>query len=231
MESSFDSIKIDIKYIEKNMQKSNFNSSNYWNKIYQRTDNHKLGWYEEDAEPSFRLILKSQINQQSSILNVGAGSTTLTEKLLNSGYQNIILNDISDAALSNLKQRLPQQSVDKIHWIIDDLTNSTEISQLDPVDLWHDRAVFHFFLTDHDQENYFKLVKKTVKVNGYAILAAFNLDSATKCSGLDIQRYDAQTIQKKLGAEFQLIDSFHHIYTMPSGDTRNYIYTLFQKTN
>jgi len=112
---------------------------------------------------------------------------------------------------------------------VDDLTNPTEINVLQNLDLWHDRAVLHFFTDANSQETYFELIKKLVKQNGFVIIAAFNLNGATKCSGLPVHRYDANLLQEKLGNGFELIESFDYIYTMPSSDTREYIYTLFKR--
>ena len=72
-------------------------------------------------------------------------------------------------------------------------------------------------------------MKNLVHKYGYVILAEFNLASADKCSGLPVCRYDVELLKEKLGENFNLITSFDHDYTMPSGDKRTYIYTLFQK--
>jgi hypothetical protein len=142
-------------------------------------------------------------------------------------YENIIATDISNTALNILKNRLTSNQ--KIQTIVDDLTHPIELKTMPPVDLWHDRAVLHFFITEEDQNTYFELLKSKIKPNGHVILAAFNLDGATKCSGLPIKQYDANSLTEKLGNNFSLIDHFNYTYTMPNGNTREYIYTLFKK--
>ncbi len=203
--------------------------TSHWNKTYNR-EIQKLGWYEDNPEQSLKLIEKCKLNKDASILNVGSGASTLIDELVKLDYKNIIANDLSSNALDKLKERLGNDS-SKIKWIVDDLTQSTELNNLVEIDLWHDRAVLHFFNEPEEQNCYFDLVRKLVKKNGYVIIASFNLDGAEKCSGLYVFRYNKEMIQKRLGSDFELIEAFDHTYTMPSGDTREYAYTLFQRKN
>jgi len=200
----------------------------HWNNAYTKTEVHKLGWYEDNLEPSLRLIKKCNLNLDASILNVGAGATTLIDELLKQGYTNIIANDLSETALEKLKERLGDKK-DAIKWVVDDLTKPTVLISLDKIDLWHDRAVVHFFNDENEQNTYFNLVKTLVKNNGFVIIATFNLNGATKCSGLPVHRYNQEMLQGKLGEGFKLLQAFNYNYTMPSGDTRAYVYTLFKK--
>ena len=200
----------------------------HWNNAYDKAAIDKLGWYEENPEPSLRLIKKCHLNKDASLLHVGAGATTLVDELLKQGYKNIIANDLSATALEKLRERLGNKS-SEVKWVVDDLTKPTELNHLGEIDLWHDRAVLHFFNDKEDQDTYFNLIHKLVKKNGYVIIATFNLDGATKCSGLPVHRYDKNKLQAKLGNDFELIEAFDHTYKMPSGDTREYVYTLFKR--
>ena len=138
-------------------------------------------------------------------------------------------NDISASALEKLKDRLGPQLAGKVQWMVDDLTRPDLLYALEQVDLWHDRAVLHFFTDPADRRAYFDLLRKLVKAEGYVIIAAFNLDGAEKCSGLQVYRYDQHMLHEQLGEGFSLIKAFDYTYLMPSGDTREYIYTLFQR--
>jgi len=205
----------------------NTNSKQHWENVYAKTDHSKLGWYEENPQPSLDLISKINLKSDAKILNVGAGATTLVDKLLDLNYTNIIATDISENALKVLTDRIKSNQFVKT--IVDDLTNPTVLKNMEKVDLWHDRAVLHFFIKEKDQDTYFNLLKSKIRPKGYVILATFNFDGATKCSGLPIKQYDAKTLSDKMGVDFLLIDNFNHTYTMPSGDTREYVYTMFQK--
>lgn len=214
--------------MQKTIEIERIDYKSHWNKAYSSVDSNKLGWYEVDVSPTMSLIKKAGVGPSSRILNVGAGSTTLIDNLLDHGYNNLLATDISDIALASLQARIGNLRT-KVEWIVDDLTNSTVLNKIDPVDLWIDRAVLHFFTEEADQQSYFSLLRKKVHKYGYVILAEFSLSSADKCSGLPVHRYSADLLQEKLGSEFEQVASFDYDYTMPSGDLRTYIYTMFQR--
>ncbi len=208
--------------------KVNEDLQSYWDTIYTVVDYQKNGWFEEVPQQSLDLIHQLNLDKDARILNVGAGTTTLVDFLLKQNFNNISATDISSTALEILKDRL-QDNAKKIDWITDDLTNPTLLLDLAPVDLWIDRAVFHFFTEVKDQETYLNLLAQKVKKGGYVILATFNLKGASKCSGLPVRRYNELMLKTKLKDNFDLVESFEYTYTMPSGDTRPYIYTLFKR--
>jgi len=203
------------------------NDKNHWEAVYTKYDHTELGWFEENPKSSLDLIELCDLNSESRLLNVGAGATTLVDKLIDLDYKNILATDISENALDVLKNRISSNL--NVKTIADDLTNPTILNTIESVDLWHDRAVLHFFTEEKDQDTYFDLLKSKVKTNGYVILAMFNFDGATKCSGLPIKQYDANLLAEKLGSGYELLKSFNHTYVMPSGDSREYVYTLFKK--
>lgn len=208
--------------------KVNEDLQEYWDTIYTVVDYEKNGWYEKVPEKTLELIEKLELDKNAQIINIGAGTTTLVDELLDKEFTNISATDISNTALELLKERLDKKS-SSIKWIVDDLTNPSELLDIEPTDLWIDRAVFHFFTEPKDQDTYIDLISKKVKKDGHVILAAFNLSGASKCSGLPVRRYNELMLKEKLKDNFELVESFNYIYTMPSGDTRPYIYTLFKR--
>jgi len=202
----------------------------HWNDMYSKGGTNALGWFEENPAPSLRLIEKCHLPHNALILHAGAGASTLIDSLLNKGYQNQIATDISEVALENLKTILGKVKSGQIQWVIDDLTHPVKLLNITPVDLWHDRATLHFFQEEREQKTYFDLVRILVKKDGYVIIAAFNLEGADKCSGLPVFRYNKKMLSERLGDTFQPLDFFNYTYTMPSGEQREYIYTLFRKT-
>jgi SAM-dependent methyltransferase len=201
----------------------------HWNAAYQKSPVTNLGWYEENPTPSVELIESCNLPKEALIFNAGAGATTLISELLAKGYENIVVNDISSVALSELKSQLPAPMNATVQFVVDDLTNPSELLKIKNVDLWHDRAVLHFFTEEKQQKAYFDLLKGALKPKGFVILAEFNLEGAKKCSGLDVFNYNEKMLQERLGSEFVLLKSFNYTYTQPSGNTREYVYTLFQK--
>lgn len=202
---------------------------NHWNKVYTATNHENTGWYQESAEPSLKLIASCNLGKNATILNVGTGVSTMVTDLLKEGYKNVVVNDISKSALDVLKKQIPTDLLSNIQFIEDDITNPKIILKIPKVDLWHDRAVLHFFLEKEQQDAYFNLLKSKVKLGGFVIIAEFHTSGALKCSGLDLCRYDAESIQEKLGKDFKLVKEFQYTFISPSGGKRPYIYTLFQR--
>lgn len=210
---------------------STYDFEKHWNNAYRKTPIKSLGWYEEKPKPSLELIRECNLQDDALIFNAGVGASNIVESLLNEGYTNIVVNDISSSSLLELKNNITAHNHSNVNFIVDDLTKPTTLIALKNVDLWHDRAVLHFFTEKKQQEAYFNLLKKVVKVGGFVILAEFNKEGAKKCSGLDIVNYDEKMLQIKLGNEFELKKYFNYTYIQPSGNTREYIYTLFQRIN
>ena len=204
------------------------NLKEHWNRAYDKADN-QLGWFEENPAQTMQLIESCKLEKDVRILNVGVGTTTLIDALLDAGYINLIANDLSDLALQKLKERIKKSHNYDLNCITDDLTNPIELQNIEPIDLWIDRAVLHFFLQVKEQTAYFNLIKKIVAKNGYVLIAVFALDGAEKCCGLDLKRYNVEMLQNNLGTDFKLITSFNHTFINPFGGERPYIYTLFKR--
>lgn len=209
---------------------SKINYKNHWNKVYYKSEINKLGWYEESPKPSLDLIKKCKLNKDAVILDVGSGATTLIEKLLEQGYNNIIATDISAVALEKAKEKLKTEKAKLVKWIVDDITNPEYLTEPGTIDLWHDRTMFHFLTEENQKEGYLSTLKGLVKVGGFVIIAVFSLEGAKKCSGLDVVNYDHTMISKFLGDNFELMEQFPYLYIQPSGGERPYVYTLFLRT-
>lgn len=204
------------------------NLSQHWDQAYEARTLDALGWYESSPTPTLDLIAKSGLSKDARILNVGAGATTLIDELLAQDYTGLIANDLSPKALALLQTRLGD-AAEKVEWIVDDLTQAKLLPSITPVDLWHDRAVLHFFNEAEEQKSYFDLLRQLVKKGGYVLISTFHLDGAEKCCNLKVHRYNEDMIQERLGDEFQLIEAFKHIYYNPRGEERAYVYTLFER--
>ncbi len=209
---------------------STSNPENHWNTVYESKDDAQLGWFESNPATTIELIEKATLAKDAKILNVGAGTTTLIDALLEKGYTNLLASDISEVAMQKLQQRISEKYAYNLDCIVDDLTAPTKLNQLSNVDLWIDRAVLHFFLTEKEQKAYFDLVRKTVRPKGYVLIAVFALDGADKCSGLPLYKYNAEMLSEQLGSDFTLQEHFNHTYINPFGGERPYIFTLFQKS-
>jgi ubiquinone/menaquinone biosynthesis C-methylase UbiE len=209
------------------MKEINTTSKEHWQKVYTR-DEATLGWYQKEASASLQMIENCQLDKNARIIDVGSGASVMLDNLLDLGYNQLTASDISSKGLQKSQERLGEKA-NKITWIVDDLCNPKVLSEIEQVDLWHDRAVLHFFTEEKDRQTYFELLDKKVKKGGQVILAVFNTQTAKKCSGLVLKQYDKGLLCQFLGQGYELLEHFNYDYTMPSGDVREYIYTRFRK--
>lgn len=205
-------------------------SKEHWNKVYTNNPITQLGWYEAQSFPSVQLIERCAVPKHYPIIDIGSGTSALISDLLELGYQNLYPIDISDVALEKAKAVLGKERAAQVHWIVDDITNPSSVLQLQNAAVWHDRAVFHFLTEEQHRQTYHSLLQKIVMPGGFVIMATFAMDGATKCSGLPVQRYSAESLSEFFGDEFRLVESSNYTYQMPSGELRPYVYTRFQKT-
>lgn len=201
----------------------------HWNNVYSSSSVNQLGWYEDKPSVSLELIERCSINKHDPILDVGSGATTLIDFLVNQQYQRIIALDISEIAIEKLQTRLSAEKASQVQWLIGDITNPTTFLELRDIAIWHDRALLHFLTEFEQQQAYLSNLKRVVRDGGFVIIATFAKEGASQCSGLNVKRYDHQSLAAFLGEEFELKESVDFEYQMPSGSMRPYVYGRFQK--
>jgi ribosomal protein L11 methylase PrmA len=201
----------------------------HWNKKYINTPLTQLGWYESKSQPSLQLIENCAVAKDSVVVDVGSGISALIANMLELGYQNLYAVDISDIALEKAKALLTKEQAAQVHWVVDDITKPSNVLQIQNVNVWHDRAVFHFLTEEQHRQTYRSLLQKIVMSGGFVIISAFAMNGATMCSGLPVQRHSVESLSEFLGAGFKLMESLDYTYHNPSGDLRPYVYTRFQK--
>lgn len=200
----------------------------HWDSKYQHTEQKSLGWYEENPQPSLNLIKEFSVSKADVILDVGSGSSTLIDHLIQEGYSQIIATDISAQGLAITQKRLGD-SASQVRFVVDDLTAPAQLDSIKNISIWHDRAVLHFFTEEKDQKLYVRLLNSILKPGGFALISTFAKEGLTKCSGLDIRQYDEGSMVKLLGDEFKLIRSMPYTYQTTWGQERPFIYVIFQR--
>lgn len=199
----------------------------HWNKIFISKADAELGWYENNFTQTLKFLDSIPHKpDETTIFLPGAGTSLLADMLSEKGYNKLILNDISDEAISKLKNRIVNS--DHIIWLDYDISKPVAFD-LPLVDIWIDRAVLHFLIKEEEISGYFDNVKSLLKKGGYILLAEFSLTGAPKCAGLELHRYSVKEMSERLGSEFRLIAHEDYTYINPSGEKRPYIYALFKK--
>jgi SAM-dependent methyltransferase len=147
------------------------------------------------------------------------------DRLLDRGFTNITVADVSATALQRARARLGARAP-RVQWVVGDLR---ELHLARPADVWHDRAVLHFLTSAEDQDAYVASLRRNLRAGGHAILATFAADGPTMCSGLPVARYDAPSLAARLGPEFELVRASVHAHPTPKGTEQRLQYTLFRR--
>lgn len=197
----------------------------HWQSVYSEKDPTEVSWYEQVPTASLQLIEEAGLSRERPLLDVGGGASKLAGELLNRGYSDITVADISGSALSKAQAQLGS-SAKAIEWLEADVRSHDFARQYD---LWHDRAGFHFMVGAKDQEAYLDTLQRTLKPRGHIVIATFGPHGPTRCSGLPVVRYGPADLAEKLGPGFQLISEAVHVHHTPAGIHQQFLYAHFQR--
>ena len=198
----------------------------HWEHIYQVKAPTEVSWYQDHSLQSLQFIRHTGMPKTGSIIDVGGGSATLVDDLLTNGYQQISILDISARALEVARQRLGARAND-VTWLEADILQIRLPHH--KYDLWHDRAVFHFLTQPEDRRHYVDLVSDAVKPGGHVIVATFASDGPERCSGLQVLRYEPDSLHQEFGDSFVLLDSTTEVHHTPFGTEQRFIYCYCRK--
>ena len=199
----------------------------HWQRVYTTKNEREVSWFETVPEISLRLMEAAGLSSESCVLDVGGGDSRLVDVLAERGLDCLAVLDVFDAALQRAQARLGD-AAGVPTWIAADVTGEWSLK---PMDIWHDRAVFHFLTNAEDRAQYLRHLRETLKLNGSVIIATFALDGPEKCSGLAVSRYSPETLAAELGAEFKLIESVPHVHHTPWGTTQSFQYSRFVRVH
>jgi 2-polyprenyl-3-methyl-5-hydroxy-6-metoxy-1,4-benzoquinol methylase len=197
------------------------NAQDHWEKVYREKAPEAVSWYRAHLETSLALIERAAGAHSASILDVGGGESTLVDDLLTRGYQNITVLDVSETAIEVTKKRLGD-AAQHVSWLVGDITEV----QLVPnsYDVWHDRAVFHFLTSPEHRAAYVRQVAAAARPGGHVIVSTFGPEGPTKCSGLDVVRYDEESLHRQFGVRFRLEESSKEVHQTPFGTAQQFLY-------
>lgn len=203
------------------------NQKEHWDDVYGRKTGSRLSWYQDTPTISLELAELAGISAGSSVIDVGGGTSTFVDCLLEQGLTDVSVLDLSPVALDVAGKRLGRRG-ETVNWIASDVTAWTPTREFD---LWHDRAVFHFLIDARDRAAYLERLSRCLRPGGHAIIATFALDGPEKCSGLPVVRYSPDSLAETLGAGFTLKAHRLSLHRMPSGQPQSFQFSLFEKTD
>ena len=199
------------------------NRKNHWETVYETKTPDQVSWTQETPKVSLDLIRSFGLNKSAKIIDVGGGDSKFVDHLINEGFKNVTVLDISEKALEKAKKRLGEKAKN-VTWIVSDITTFQPETTYD---VWHDRAAFHFLTTAEDIEKYVTTV--TNAVTGFLIMGTFSENGPIKCSGLEIKQYSKEKLTTKFENGFEKIDCVIEDHKTPFGTTQNFLFCSFKK--
>lgn len=197
----------------------------HWENVYHAKAENEVSWYQPYPATSMEIISSLNLPTNAAIIDIGGGDSHLAEALLDKGFTNVHVLDISASAIERAKTRLGANA-SSIQWIVSDVTEFNTHAQFD---LWHDRAAFHFLTTEDKISRYVALCEKTLRKDGYLVIGTFSESGPTKCSGLDITQYSESTIVQRFIHAFDRMKCQKENHTTPTGTIQNFLFCSFRK--
>ena len=199
------------------------NKKNHWKTVYETKQPNEVSWTQENPKISLDFIRQTNLGKSAKIIDIGGGDSKLVDFLLEDGYENITVLDISANALERAKSRLGKKA-EKVTWIVSDIT---EFKSVTTYDIWHDRATFHFLTSEVQINSYIKIVEKWI--SSFLIIGTFSDKGPVKCSGLEIKQYTEATLENQFQSAFEKLKCINEDHITPFETTQNFIFCVFKK--
>lgn len=203
-----------------------FDRKSHWEKIYSTKTLEEVSWHQPVPTTSLQFFTENNIPLDAKIIDIGGGDSFLVDNLLELGYTNLSVSDISAAAIDRAKVRLGEKA-SKVTWIISDVT---DFKPTESYDFWHDRAVFHFLTNESEIEQYRKLVADAVVSKGTLAIGTFSENGPLKCSGIEIKRYSENELIACFANDFEVVEHFQVDHQTPFDTIQNFTFAKFRRT-
>lgn len=197
----------------------------HWENVFAVKQEKEVSWYQEYPQTSVEFLTASELPLDAKIIDIGGGDSYLIDALLDLGYTNLTLLDISANAIERIKNRLGEKAA-KVTFIVSDVL---EFNPDTVFDFWHDRASFHFLTEENQIAKYAELVASALAKRGNLVIGTFSVNGPKKCSGMDITQYDQARLNAVFEANFELIESFTQDHKTPFDTIQNFIFCSFKK--
>ncbi|MBC7511194.1 MAG: class I SAM-dependent methyltransferase [Ferruginibacter sp.] len=200
-----------------------YNLQEHWQKVYETENPDEVSWTEEVPKTSLDFIHSFGLAKTANIIDIGGGDSKLADYLLEEGFENITVLDISAKALDKAKKRLGNKAK-KIQWVVSDITTFKPSSIYD---VWHDRATFHFLTKKEQIEKYMTTARNAV--SGFLTIGTFSNKGPDKCSGLNIRQYSEQKLTAELKKGFDKLRCITEDHVTPFDTTQHFLFCSFKR--
>lgn len=198
----------------------------HWENVYHTKKPSEVSWTQDVPQTSLDFILSCNIPKTAGIIDIGGGDSKLAGFLLDAGFTNITVLDISARALERARQRLGEKA-DLVKWIVQDITTFQPDASYE---VWHDRATFHFLTAAEQVDRYLNIARQSINAGGYAVIGTFSTNGPEKCSGLPIKQYNEDTLTDQLSNGFKKVKCITESHVTPFNTTQHFLFCSFRRT-
>jgi hypothetical protein len=195
-----------------------------WDDAYAQGDA-TCSWVQATAQMSMRMLDAAGVTAADSLIDVGGGASPLAGDLLERGFRDVTVLDISAVGLQLARQRLGP-CVERVRWLIADVRTWPPPRRFQA---WHDRAVFHFLTAAPDRQRYLRTMSTATGVNAVAVFGCFAPDGPRQCSGLPVARYSPQELADELGPDWTLIAADREHHSTPAGLSQPFTWATLRR--
>ncbi|HCS19703.1 MAG TPA: SAM-dependent methyltransferase [Bacteroidetes bacterium] len=197
----------------------------HWENVFSTKAEDEVSWFQPYPTTSMEFVDLFNLPLAANIIDIGGGDSHFVDALLDKGFHNVYVLDISANAIERARQRLGERAK-KVHWIVSDVTSFVPPVQFD---FWHDRAAFHFLTTEDKISRYVSIAEYSIKKGGYLILGTFSENGPKKCSGLEIRQYSEATMSERFESSFNRIKCITEDHPTPFNTIHNFLFCSFRR--
>lgn len=208
-----------------NLMMESFNRKSHWENIYQTKLLNEVSWFQPKPDTSLNFIHEFNMSKSAKVIDVGGGDSFLVDHLLDLGFENLTVLDISEVAIERAKERLGSKS-DKVKWIVSDVLNFLPEEKYD---FWHDRAAFHFLTDEQDVQLYLQTAQQSIDSSGVLVIGTFSEQGPTKCSGIPIKQYSEVMLTALFETYFEKVGCLIVDHNTPFDTIQNFVFCSFRK--
>ena len=197
----------------------------HWENVFSTKSENEVSWFQQYPKTSMEFVELFNLPLSANIIDVGGGDSHFVDALLEKGFTNIWVLDISANAIEKAKKRLGEKA-SIVNWVVADITEFEPPVQFN---FWHDRAAFHFLTSEDNIYKYVSLAEEAIKQNGYLILGTFSENGPKKCSGLEIKQYSQASMSARFEIKFNRIICVEEDHITPFNTVQNFLFCSFIK--
>ena len=196
----------------------------HWDAVYAQGDGTR-SWFEKRPDMSLRMLDSAGVSAADALIDVGGGASPLIGALMDLGFRDLTVLDISAAGIQHARDRLGSRA-DQVHWLTADVLSWHPQRHYQA---WHDRAAFHFLTIDEQRQQYLRTLDTATTPGTIAVFGCFAPDGPRHCSGLPVARYSPAQLARQIGTKWLLMSQDREVHITPAGTIQPFTWITLRR--